>query len=214
MAKQFELDHVFILTDVGAPGADKLVEFGLVEGPPNTHPGQGTANRRFFFKNAMLELLWVADVEESKASDLSVLCDRAHQPEVSPFGICLRPVDTPPEAPPFSGWRYTPSYLPAPLHIWVGQNFEALTEPFMFYLYFAKRRDSAPAHSHGLQTVNRLNVIGCEQSASEVLPTTVENNKAIQFFPGDAPLMELGFNSEPHRQSMDFRPHLPLRLCW
>ena len=116
MAKQFELDHVFILTDMEAPGADKLVEFGLIEGSPNVHPGQGTANRRFFFKNVMLELLWVTDKEESRASDLSVLCDRAHPPIASPFGICLRPVDTPPEAPPFSGWHYTPSYLPAPLH--------------------------------------------------------------------------------------------------
>ncbi|MDV3353657.1 hypothetical protein QGP82_33595 [Leptothoe sp. LEGE 181152] len=41
MSKQFELDHVFILTNkIGAPEADKLMEFGLVEGPPNIHPGQ------------------------------------------------------------------------------------------------------------------------------------------------------------------------------
>jgi hypothetical protein len=33
----------------------------LTEGTPNIHPGQGTANRRFFFRNAMLELLWVND---------------------------------------------------------------------------------------------------------------------------------------------------------
>ena len=84
----------------------------------------------------------------------------------------------------------------------------------MFYLYFAKRRDSAPAHSHGLQTVSRLSVIGCEQSASEILTTTVEQTKTIQFLPGDKLLMELRFNGESHRQSMDFRPHLPLRLFW
>ncbi len=37
MTKPFALDHVFILTRaVDAPEADKLVEFGLVEGPPNT----------------------------------------------------------------------------------------------------------------------------------------------------------------------------------
>ena len=50
-----------------APEAAWLVEFGLVEGSPNVHPGQGTANRRFFFDNAFLELLWVADAAKAQA---------------------------------------------------------------------------------------------------------------------------------------------------
>ena len=45
----YEVDHVFVWVDVGAPAADQLVSFGLTEGDPNVHPGQGTANRRFFF---------------------------------------------------------------------------------------------------------------------------------------------------------------------
>lgn len=53
----FELDHLFIWTDIGAYEAERLVSFGLVEGTSNKHPGQGTTNRRFFFHNAMLELL-------------------------------------------------------------------------------------------------------------------------------------------------------------
>jgi hypothetical protein len=48
------LDHLFICTSSGAPEAERLAEFGLIEGTPNCHPGQGTANRRFFFHNAML----------------------------------------------------------------------------------------------------------------------------------------------------------------
>ncbi|AFY78420.1 MAG: hypothetical protein IGR93_19055 [Hydrococcus sp. C42_A2020_068] len=58
----FELDHLFICTAIGAPEADRLLSFGLTEGTPNIHPGQGTANRRFFFHNVMLELLWVLDI--------------------------------------------------------------------------------------------------------------------------------------------------------
>ncbi len=64
----FELDHFFICTDVGAPAAAALMALGFVEGAPNTHPGQGTANRRFFFDNAMLELLWVHDEAEAGSS--------------------------------------------------------------------------------------------------------------------------------------------------
>ena len=42
-----ELDHVFFCTARDGPEADLLVTFGLVEGASNTHPGLGTANRRF-----------------------------------------------------------------------------------------------------------------------------------------------------------------------
>ena len=43
------LDHIFIRARPGAPEAEALKAFGLTEGSPNRHPGQGTANRRFFF---------------------------------------------------------------------------------------------------------------------------------------------------------------------
>jgi hypothetical protein len=43
---QIELDHLFLCTAPGAPEAEKLVQFGLHEGPPNQHPDQGTACRR------------------------------------------------------------------------------------------------------------------------------------------------------------------------
>ena len=56
-----ELDHVFVCCSAGGPEADALRRAGLSEGSPNTHPGQGTECRRFFFSNAYLELLWVSD---------------------------------------------------------------------------------------------------------------------------------------------------------
>jgi Glyoxalase-like domain len=60
-----ELDHLFIFTSVGAREVEQLLKFGLTEGEPNTHPGQGTACRRFFFHNAYLEFLWVHDEQEA-----------------------------------------------------------------------------------------------------------------------------------------------------
>src|SRR5262245_28310620 len=63
-----EVDHVFICTSPFAPEADRLVQFGLTEGMPNQHPGQGTACRRFFFRNAYLELVWVENAAEARSS--------------------------------------------------------------------------------------------------------------------------------------------------
>ena len=87
-----ELDHMFVWTGVGAPEADRLVTFGLSEGAPNTHPGQGTACRRFFFSNAMLELLWVHDEREARSplGAPTQLWEQWSSAGYSPFGIFVR----------------------------------------------------------------------------------------------------------------------------
>lgn len=59
-----EVDHVFICVEHGAHEAEVLKRFGLTEGSANRHPGQGTANRRFFFRNAFIELLYLQDFAE------------------------------------------------------------------------------------------------------------------------------------------------------
>jgi hypothetical protein len=66
---EIELDHLFVCTAPGAPEAEKLVQFGLHEGPPNQHPSQGTACRRFSFANAMIELFWVSDASEAQSQN-------------------------------------------------------------------------------------------------------------------------------------------------
>lgn len=57
-----KLDHVFILVEPKAQVADRLLELGFQEGPRNT---PGTANRRIYFANGMVEFLWVRDANEA-----------------------------------------------------------------------------------------------------------------------------------------------------
>src|SRR5689334_20248704 len=90
-----ELDHVFILGAAGAPGAAALQRIGLREGSSNTHPGQGTACRRFFFANAYLELAWVENEAEAGGGEAkrTRLLDRwaMRHAGACPFGLILRP---------------------------------------------------------------------------------------------------------------------------
>ncbi|TGL58865.1 VOC family protein [Leptospira sarikeiensis] len=65
-----EVDHFYIFIKYPKETGDILVQFGLVESSSNVHPGQGTANRRFFFHNSMLELLYVANPEELNAEKI------------------------------------------------------------------------------------------------------------------------------------------------
>ena len=64
-----ELDRVFVCAAVGAPVADRLVAFGLTGETSNSYPSQDMANRRFFFRNATLELSWAG--EKGQASSPS-----------------------------------------------------------------------------------------------------------------------------------------------
>src|SRR5688572_11652851 len=106
----FELDHVFVLAAPGAPEADQLVTFGLTEGSRNTHRGQGTANRRFFFATTMLELLYVRDEAEVRSAITAPtrLAERAtfRESGASPFGICIRRSAGGEEALPFAAFDY------------------------------------------------------------------------------------------------------------
>jgi hypothetical protein len=100
------VDHAFIGCSTGAPQGVALLRLGLVEGSANTHPGQGTANRRFFFENFMLELVWVTDSaevqnERTRRTRLWERCER-QDGQVSPFGIIFRPAGPPPAPPPFA----------------------------------------------------------------------------------------------------------------
>jgi hypothetical protein len=48
----FEFDHAFICVSVGGDEASALTALGLNEREPSSHPGHGTACRRFFFANS------------------------------------------------------------------------------------------------------------------------------------------------------------------
>src|SRR5215471_16231154 len=146
-----ELDHLFIFTSVGAREVEPLLKFGLTEGEPNTHTGQGTACRRFFFHNAYLEFVWAHD--EQEATDAWVMpfglvqrC-RYHMTGASPFGLIFRP-SSPSGEPvelPFATWALHPPYLPEPLKLDVAENSAETTEPLLFYMSFGRRSDDYPA---------------------------------------------------------------------
>jgi hypothetical protein len=129
-------DHLFVMCDSGAPEADFLTGIGLMEGPSNVHPGQGTACRRFFFPRQYLELVWVANSEEarSEASARTRLWDRwsARHQGGCPFGLIFI-ADAEAATLPFATWSYAPAYLPAGMAIQIAVD-TPLHEPEFFVL--------------------------------------------------------------------------------
>jgi glyoxalase-like protein len=213
------VDHVFVCCAEGAPEADALVALGLVEGSANTHPGQGTACRRFFFANAYLELFWVRDPEEAQ-SELAAptrLWDRWWQrgQAASPFAVVLRPGDGDPgTAPPFPSTSYRPDYMP------LGATIERasgthLGEPEIFFLGFQRDRARLGRepidHGPPLRDLKRVTVwTPAEPSASA---RAIAGTGLFDLRPGQAHLMELAFD-DARRGQADLRPDLPLVLRW
>ncbi len=216
---QFELDHIFVFTTPGACEAELLCDHGLTEGEPNRHPGQGTANRRFFFSNIMLELAWVCDESEalSPPANQLHLVERSKWREngASPFGLCFRPSDdTMPDdtilndkvtGTPFPGWSYCPSYWGgASAH--VGDNSDRLDEPLLFYMSFNQPPSdcSQPAK---FRTVEMVRVHGWRPNPSPIA-IALADVPGLELQGGSEPLMELQFGG--HGAVRDFRPELPL----
>jgi hypothetical protein len=211
-----ELDHVFVCCAVGAPEAASLVRSGLLEGSPNTHPGQGTANRRFFFSNAYLELLWVSDPAEAQSENVlpTQLWDRwSRRAEgACPFGIAFRPCEDSTAEPPFPSWSYRPPYLPNGLSIEVGRDI-ASSEPQLFYLPFARHRDPSgrepTIHPAGVERIVHVAVtIPREHEPSKTVARAVDAG-LLTLRKGAGFLLELGFEGEG-LSLLDLRPALPL----
>jgi hypothetical protein len=211
---QIELDHLFVCTDPRAPEAERLVQRGLKEGSPNEHPGQGTANRRFSFLNAMIELLWVCEPREARSQNTArmMLWERCstRRDNACPFGICVRPVDSQDVTVPFPGWEYRPAYLPAPLFIHIGEA--GIEEPMWVYLSFMRRSQREQwflEHSLGIREITRLNLHSPEPMRSTASKMLVETG-IVHIATGPRYLLEVEFDHKRQNRRIDFRPDLPL----
>lgn len=214
-----ELDHIFIRTRAGAPEAAQLITLGLTEGSANRHAGQGTANRRFFFDNAFLELLWIEDATAvtAPATAATQLAQRLslNNQHSSPFGLCFRP-SAQSSTPTFNSWAYQPAYLPAGLQVDIAEP-SPLHEPMWFFLASAVAPKHAPParrqplhHPAGIRRLStvRLTIPGAQHWSAAARAAA---SHAIILQPGTEHLLELTFDQGQTRQ-IDLRPTLPLIL--
>jgi Glyoxalase-like domain len=144
-----EVDHIFIFSANQGKEAEELIDFGFTEGSSRVHPGQGTINRKFYFENFFLEILWVLNEDEIKSDLVSPtrLWERSNfkKNDVSPFGLCL--VNTEDTDIIFkNSLKYQPDYFPKGLEIEVLTNEKANYLPWTFRLPFKgeKKKTTEP----------------------------------------------------------------------
>ncbi len=213
-----ELDHVIVCCDAGAPEAAALIAAGLLEGSSNVHLGQGTANRRFFFRNAYLELLWVSDLDQARREPArrTRLWERwlRRAQGACPFGVALRPIDVEAdEAPPFPTWAYHAPYLPKQVSIGIALA-TPLTEPEFLHLAFATKPESKNrepmTHPAGFAQLTGVR-IGVPSGVHSAAAKAASASGFVAFFEDDRYVMELLFDGRSDLR-VDLRPALPLVL--
>ncbi|MEY2892982.1 MAG: hypothetical protein RJA98_2890 [Pseudomonadota bacterium] len=211
-------DHVFICCEPGGPEADALLAIGLVEGTGNIHPGQGTANRRFFFEGGFIELLWVHDPGEAQ-SPLTAptrLWPRwaGRHTGHCPFGLAFSPTGTDVPPPPFSTWPYRPNYLPAGKDILFAEH-TPLHEPELFYLAWphpqAAAATQAKSHPNGLRHLLSVSVGGPAGVTRSAASLAAQAAGLLHFHAADRCELRLSL-AGTRAVEFDLRPTLPLVL--
>jgi hypothetical protein len=209
-----EVDHIFICVARGAPEAEQLVQFGLCEGALNVHPGQGTANRRFFFRNAMLELLWVENPVEAQSGQTAptLLWERwsGRQSGACPFGIIVRPVNTRATTVPFPARDYRPEWLAPDLKIYLAPT--GVEEPMWLFMPFLQRfhhEQRFVAHPNGAREITKLILTTPVPMQSSAAQALVEN-AILSIREGAEYLLTIELDRGLRQVERDFRPHLPL----
>ncbi len=218
-----ELDHIFICVQHPTPAAVKLCEFGLTEGSANEHCGQGTANRRFFFRNAFIELLYLTN--DADCQSALTRPTRLHErltgqsDQVSPFGICFRPSAGSESEAPFPVWSYKPLYLPPPLQVEIGHA--PVSEPMWFFLAFGSSparasadRQQPMAHRIGFSEITSICITVPGLLATSLPARCAALLDGVDIIGGNDHLLTLSFDSETSGESVDFRPALPLVFRW
>lgn len=211
-----KLDHIFILVEPEAKIADLLLEHSFREGPRNTHPGQGTANRRFYFANGMLEFIWVRDANEARTGpgrDLR-FPERTADPRASPFGMIFVPgTDQVNPEMPFPGWHYQPAYFPPPKGFHVGANSHNIAEPLCFYFPFQNPGVPKPQPNRNPQMVSEV-IISTPSIDTEGVLELASQADRLSIQSGQEHLIEITLDHHDSGRTEDYRPALPLILRW
>jgi hypothetical protein len=201
------IDHIFICTSSGAPAAELLKRAGLIEGQANRHPGQGTACRRFFFSNGMLELLWLEEeaAARSDQTQRTRLWERLAGPgPASPFGIVLRSESNC----PWRSWTYAPPTMPG-LKLEIAADTD-LDEPMWCFMKDGPR--PSLDHPGDFENITRV-LISCPGLKDGSVTSTMAASGVIDIETGVEHRLELQFDGGRRGKTLDFRPALPLIMA-
>lgn len=215
-----KIDHIFMGSELPDEHVKILVDFGLTEGEPNSHPQQGTAVRRFFFENSYFEFLYITDLNDIKSptTKQAQIYERvtANDNKTSPFGICFRSGGNNLDFSNYKSWSYRPKFLPPPFKMDVYGH--KLKDPMLCYLdcvsdeSFKKRIQQR--HPIGFKDITSLSILSPYSDLDSKLKQDLDKTKIVQFKHNDAHILEITFDNGTQNKRHNFSPEIPLIFSW
>ncbi len=204
-----EIDHIFIFSSRQGKETDDLVDFGFAEGSNRIHPGQGTANRKIYFENFFLEIVWVHNEAEVRSDNVSKtkLWERSNflNNGYSRFGLGF--VNTPDTDKLFeNATRYQPEYFLPGIHFDILTNEQNPSLPWTFRLPVAgprKQADEPVDHTNGIKKLTKA-VFGLPTKERNEFTSTIEANAAIEFHLDSKNELTLEFDNGRKKQNRRF----------
>jgi hypothetical protein len=218
-ANCMHIDHIFVFADAPHAVADELRAFGLTEGSCRVHSGQGTANRKFYFGNFFLEIIWVQNETEIRSPAVlpTGLWQRARPAETgaSPYGLCL--ANTPDTDRLFAAaLAYQPTYFPAGLVIDVLPHAHNPSLPWTFRLPF-KGTQATPTeptdHRSGLSQLTAATFGLPHYDPADPLLQHTAHQPQLRFTAASAATLHLIFDHGRQGKTRDFTA-VPLRISY
>lgn len=203
------IDHIFIFSSCQGKETDDLVDFGFTEGSNRIHPGQGTVNRKIYFENFFLEIVWVHKEAEIRSENVATtkLWERSNflNNGYSPFGLGF--VNTPDTDKLFeNAIRYQPEYFPT------GTSFDILTNeqnpclPWTFRLPLSgqKKQIEPIDHANGIRKLTSAIFEMPAKEGSAEFTSMLEANTAVEFRQGSKNKLILEFDKGRNGQLKKF----------
>ncbi len=196
-----EIDHIFIFSGGTGQEVDALIDFGFSEGSSRVHPGQGTVNRKIYFENFFLEIVWVHNESEIRGENTqkTKLWERANflSNEHSRFGLGF--VNTPDTDELFeNSIKYQPDYFPK------GTHFDIITNEVEFYLPWTfrlpsgiqkQRSDEPTDHQNGIRKLTKA-IFGLNTTEPGIgFTKTIEKYSNVRFTPNSKNTLTLEFDN-------------------
>jgi hypothetical protein len=199
-----EFDHIFIMVEENAPEAEVLRNLGLQpSGQINRHVGLGTAGTYFFFENAYLELIWVADEE--------AVARATRQMGMPRFGVALRRTEHASSALPFAAQPVRWEWMPEGAYLHIADQDPSATETLVFVVPEAMAyRSPRPVVSTHPAGIRRVTGVRIAQEGDASATGRLLHYADVRIEQGHEPLVELTFDGGVQQRVLDARPTLPL----
>jgi Glyoxalase-like domain len=213
-----EIDHCFVCLPT-AMDASALADLGLnCSKQPLRRTGQGTSSHLIFFENIYLELIWVDD--EAAAQDYAIQSgvnfQARAQRQASPFGIALRqtldavsrPLDLLPQSEDVDSSQTFINFAT--------DNLRSYSEPLCFVIPDAVSllslldrtsllHQQMIRHPAGIRRLTSARV-AVEPGGRFTDPVNLlRRDGIVEVVQGTMPLLELSFDHQQQRQTLDLR---------